>query len=66
MQRLGVKDELAALGLGDGCHHGHLATKLVGRARFALTNALDLGRMKRIELPAALPLALVAHLIGAG
>jgi hypothetical protein len=43
VQRFGVQDELAALGLGDGDSNRHLAAELVGRPSLALADTLDLG-----------------------
>ena len=39
----------------------HLAAELIRRAGLALADALDLGRMQRIDLGAALALVLAAH-----
>jgi hypothetical protein len=60
VQRLGVQDELPALGPGDRDSHRHLAAKLVGHPGLALADALDFGSMQRIDLRPALPLALEA------
>lgn len=60
-QRLHMGDELAAFGAmqrrGDRDFHA----KLVGPVRVALADAFDLRRMERIDLFAALVLALAAH-----
>ena len=64
VQRLGVQDELAALGLGDGDSDRHLAAELVGRPGLALADALDLRGVQRIDLRPALAMVLVAHLDG--
>jgi hypothetical protein len=54
-------DELAAFGVVERRGDGDLDTELVGSVRFPLADALDLGRMQRIDLLAPLVLALVAH-----
>ena len=61
----GVKDELAAGRLAVGADDRSLYPELVGRARLALADALDLGSVEGIELPAALALTLRANLVGA-
>jgi len=63
-QRLGVQHELAGRGAAVGGHDRDLDAELVGRARLALADALDLGGMEGIELPAALALLLGADLGG--
>jgi len=68
VQRLGVQDELAALGLGDRRDDADLAAELVGRAglalalALALADAFDLRRVERMDLLAALAAMLVADL----
>ena len=64
-QRLGVQHELAARGAGVGGDDRGLDAELVGRAGLALADALDLGSVEGIELPAALALLLGADLAGA-
>ena len=64
VQRLGVQRELAALGLGDGGCNRDLASELVGRPRFALADAFNLGGVQRIDLGSALAVILVANLDG--
>ena len=64
VQRLGVEHELAALGLGNGRGDGDLAAEFIGRPSLAFADALDLGGVQAVELPAALVLPLVAHLFG--
>ena len=66
VQRLGVEHELATLGLGHGCGDRDLAAEFVGRPGLAFADALDLGGVQAVELPAALALLLMAHLIGPG
>ena len=60
-QRLGVGDELAALGMmerrGDGTFHAELARAM----RLALADAFDLGGVQRIDLRPPRVLALLAH-----
>jgi hypothetical protein len=63
-QRLGVQHELTARGAGVVGDDGDLDTELVGRAGLALADALGLGGMEGIELPAALALLLRADLGG--
>jgi hypothetical protein len=58
VQRLGVEDELAALRLGHRRGDRDLAAELVGS--LTLADALDLGSVQGIELPAALALPLLA------
>ena len=60
VQCLGMQHELAALGRGDRGGDRDLAAELVGRAGFALADALDLGRVQRIDLGAALAVILEA------
>ena len=64
VQGLGVQHELAALGLGRRGGDRHLAAELIGRPCLALTDALDLGGMQRINLVAALAMILEAHPMG--
>ena len=52
------------LGWVTGVAIDHLAAELVGCPGLALADALDLGRMQRIDLGAALAMVLVAHLVG--
>src|SRR5262249_36040936 len=61
VQRLGVKHELPALGRGDRSGNRDLATELVRRARLASADALDLGRVQRVDLWPALTLLLMAN-----
>ena len=61
-QCLGVQDELAAGRAGVGGGDRDLNAELIGRAGFALADALDLGGMEGIQLPAALALLLRADL----
>ena len=63
-QRLGVGDELAALGAMERGGERDLDAKLVGTMGLALADAFDLGRVQRIDLPSALMLALLAHPAG--
>ena len=63
-QGLGVEHELAGRGTGVGGDDRDLDAELVGRAGFALADALDLGGVEGIELPAALALLLGADLGG--
>ncbi len=64
MESLGVEHELAAGRDGVGRGDRDLAAKLIRLVGLALGDALDLGRVQRIELPAALALLLGAHLGG--
>src|SRR5215475_6427650 len=64
-QRLGVQHELTARGAGVGGDDRGLDAELVGGAGLAFADALDLGSVEGIELPAALALLLGADLIGA-
>src|ERR1041385_2383813 len=64
-QRLGVQHELTAWGAGVGGDDRGLDAELVGGAGLAFADALDLGSVEGIELPAALALLLRADLIGA-
>lgn len=66
VQRLGVEHEAPARRAGVGRRDRDLAAKLVGLVGLALADALDLGGVQGIELPAPLLLALMAHLVGAG
>src|SRR5215469_6761162 len=61
-----MQDELATGGARIGGHDRHFDAKLVGGAGLAFADALSLGRMEGIELPAALTLLLGADLIGLG
>src|ERR1017187_6679362 len=61
-QRLGVQHELAARRAGIGGGDRDLDAELIGRAGVALADALDLGSMEGIQLPAALALLLRADL----
>jgi len=54
-------DELAAGGMLHWCRDAHLHTELVGLVRFALANAFDLRRMKRMDLAPALMAVLGQH-----
>src|SRR3546814_1811098 len=53
-----------SLGLGHRGGDRDLAAELVGRPGLALADALDLGSVQAVELPAALALLLAAHLVG--
>jgi hypothetical protein len=53
--------ELTALAAVEGCRHAHLDAELIGFVSLAFPDALDLGRMQRINLPTALALALILH-----
>ena len=64
-QRFGVQHELPARRPRIGGYDRGLHTELVLRVCLALADALDLGRVEGIELPAALALLLGANLIGA-
>ena len=64
VQRLGMEDELAALTLGGWRGDRDVASELERRPGLALADALDLGGVQVVELPAALTVALVAYLIG--
>src|SRR5246127_2616843 len=64
-QRLGVQHELAARGAGVGGDDRGLDAKLVGGAGLAFADALGLGSVEGIKLPAALALLLRADLLGA-
>src|SRR3546814_20684740 len=59
-----VQHELAALGPGHRGGDRDLAAELIGRPGLALADALDLGGMQAVELPAALALPLATHLVG--
>ncbi len=59
-----MEHELAALGLGDGCCKRELAAELVGRPRFALADAFDLGSVQGTDLGPAPMMILVANLDG--
>src|SRR5580704_17802162 len=63
-QCLGVEHELAGRGTGVGGDDRDLDAELVGCAGLALADALDLGGVEGIELPAALALLLGADLGG--
>ena len=56
-----MEHELPALRRRHGGGYTDLAAELVGRAGFPLADALDLRRMQRIDLGAALMLILAAH-----
>src|SRR5471032_606862 len=60
-QRLGVSDELAALGMMQRRGDGNLDAELIRAMRLTFANAFDLGRMQRINLRPALVLTLLAH-----
>src|SRR5947208_9992596 len=64
-QRFGVQHELAAWRASIGGSDRGLDAELVGCAGLAFANALDLGSVEGIQLPAALALLLRADLIGA-
>ena len=53
-----MEDELAALGLGDWGGDGDLSPAFIRRMRLVLAEALDLRRVERIDLGAALALVL--------
>ena len=57
-QRLGVGDELAALGAMERGGERDLDAELVRPMRLAFADAFDLGRVQRIDLLSALMLAL--------
>ena len=57
-------DELAAGGMLDGGDEADLDAELVGLVRLAFADALDLGRMQRINLAPALPTVLRQHPLG--
>ena len=61
VQRLGMQDELAALGLGHRRRHAHLAAELVGCSGLAFADALDLRCVQSIDLVAALAVVLHPH-----
>src|SRR5262245_64336809 len=61
----GVQHELATRRPGIGGDDGSLHTELVRRVGLALTDALHLWSVERIQLPTALALLLRADLIGA-
>ena len=63
-QRLGVQHELAALAAVDRRRDAHLDPELIGLVGFSLADAFDLWRMQRVDLLAALPLTLIANLMG--
>src|SRR5580692_8584937 len=63
-QRPGVQHELATWGARIGGYDRDLDAELVGRTGLAFADALDLGGMEGIELPAALALLLRADLVG--
>ena len=60
-QRLGVGDELAALGMMERCGDADLDPKLIRAMRLALADAFDLRSVQRIDLRPPLVLALLAH-----
>src|SRR5262249_51935847 len=62
--RLHMGDELAALGAIERGGKRDLDAEFVRPMRLALADALDLGRVQRIDLPPALMLALLAHPLG--
>ena len=62
--RLGVGDELAAFGAMERGGERDLDAELVGPMGLALADALDLGRVQRIDLLSALMLKLLAHAAG--
>jgi len=64
-QRFGVPHELAAWRAGIGGGDRGLYAELVGCAGLALADALDLGSVEGIQLPAALTLLLGTDLVGA-
>ena len=64
VQGAGMQHELPALRLGDRRGERDLAAELVGRSRLALTDALDLRCVQRVDLAAALPLLLGQHPVG--
>jgi hypothetical protein len=64
-QSLGMQHELAARRAGVGGDDRYLDAELVRRAGLALANALGLGGMEGIQLPAALALLLGSDLGGA-
>jgi len=59
-----VEHELAALGLGHRCCDADLAAELIRPVCLALADALGLGGVPGIKLPAALALLLAADLPG--
>jgi hypothetical protein len=61
-----VQHELAARSAGAGGDDRDLDAELIGGAGFALANALGLGGMEGIKLPATLALLLTSDLGGAG
>src|SRR4030081_327511 len=61
----GMQHELTARGAGVGGDDRDLDAELVGRTGLALADALGLGGMEGIELPAALALLLASDLGGA-
>src|ERR1700733_2211553 len=63
-QRLGVGDELAALGMMERRGDGNLDAELVRAMRLALADAFDFGGVQRIDLRPPLVLALLAHRAG--
>ena len=64
-QRPGVQHELAARGTGVGGDDRDLDAELVRRAGLAFADALGLGGMEGIQLPATLALLLTPDLTGA-
>src|SRR5262249_21978861 len=65
MQHLGVQHKLAAGSAGIGGDDRGFDAERIGRARFALADAFDLGRVEGMELPPALALLLGPDLLGA-
>ena len=61
----GMQHELTARGAGAGGDDGDLDAELVGRAGLSLADALGLGGMEGIELPATLTLLLALDPTGA-
>ena len=66
VQRLGMEHELTAFRLGRRRRDRHLAAELVRGSGLALADALDLGRMQRIDLRATLTMILEPHPAGQG
>ena len=59
-----TRHELTAGGMLDGSGDAHLDAELVGPMRLALADALDLGRMQRLDLAPALMPVLGQHTAG--
>src|SRR5829696_8278921 len=57
-ERLHVGDKLAAPAAVEGRRHADLDAELIGFVGLSFANALDLGSMQRVELPATLALIL--------